>query len=150
MKDSYWEKWAWLLQSISLTQKRQHHWSVYSNHLKRKQGQHKELLKIMTLCIDTKDNARQGHFYLESVFLSNTISIQTLALSRYAQILIFPSNPISSWILVIQLKLKIDKMWIKDRSAEILGSKLNFNHYNFKRHRLYISKTARSIRDQLI
>lgn len=107
-----------LLRKVSMTS------SVYFTHaektapldqsiliiLKESKAQHKELLKIITLCIDTKDNARQGHFYLESVFLSSTISIQTLALSRYAQILIFPSNPISSWILVTQLKLKIDKM----------------------------------------
>lgn len=86
-----------LLRKVSMTS------SVYLTHaektapfdqsvliiLKERKARHKELLKIITLHIDTKDNARQGHFYLESVFFSSTVSIQTLALSRYAQLLIF-------------------------------------------------------------
>lgn len=117
--------------------------------LKESKAQHKELLKIIILCIDTKDNARQGYFYLESVFFSSIISIQT---QHWADMLKywFSFQSISSWIPVTQLKLKVDKMWLKDHSAEILGSEFNFSCYNFRRHRLYISKTERNFKGQLI
>lgn len=71
-------------------QERQHHSINLSPVILREsKAQHKELVKTITLCKVTKDDARQGHFHLESVCFLSTISIQTPALSRYAQIPIF-------------------------------------------------------------
>lgn len=128
MEEAYWEKLAWLHLFHSRRKDSTTDQSILII-LKESKALHKELLKMITPCTDTKDNARQGHFYLESVFHSSTISIQTLAPSRYIQILIFLQIH-----LVTQLKLKVDEMWIKDHSVEILGSELNFNHYSFRRH----------------
>lgn len=63
-------------------------WSASSNHLKRKQGTTQRTVKNNYSLLDTKDNATQGHFHLESILFSSTISIQTLTLSRYVPILI--------------------------------------------------------------
>lgn len=95
-------------------------WSVCSNHFFKSKAQHKELLKIITLCLDTKDNANR----IISVW--NLCSLPVPLLFRHqrrAKMLNywFPFKSISFWILVSQLILKIEKVWIKDHSAEVLG-----------------------------
>lgn len=56
--------------------------------IKESKAQHKELLEIIIPRVD-RNYARQGHFHLECVLFSSTLSIQTPALGRYDQMLIF-------------------------------------------------------------